>query len=110
MIIADMALLLIIFAGVFVLHSRGSVTFGLNGLLWRQVRGKWQFSLAEIFLFRYFFSFDKGVTWIALGCVAEVLPLVSAASLSFPPFFYLYFVCVVGIHSVAFEWYVSIYL
>jgi hypothetical protein len=55
MIIADMALLLIIFAGVFVLHCRGSVTFGLNGLLWRQVSGKWQFSLAEIFLFRYFF-------------------------------------------------------
>jgi hypothetical protein len=57
-----------------------------------------------------FFFFDKGVTWIALGCVAEVPPLVSAASLSFPPPFFKYFVCVVGIHSVAFEWYVSVYL
>jgi hypothetical protein len=45
-IVADMALLLIILAGLFVLRRNGGGTFGLARLLWRQVR--WRFSLALI--------------------------------------------------------------
>ena len=51
--------------------------------------GEWQMAIliGGDFFISIFLFFVKGVTWIALGCVAEVLPLVSAASLSIPPLF-----------------------
>jgi len=51
--VADMVLLLIIFASLFVLRRNGGGTFGLTGLLWRQ-----------------------GVVWLVLGSAIEIPTLV----------------------------------
>jgi hypothetical protein len=53
-IVADMALNLIIFAGLFVLRRNGGAAFGLSRLLWRQVR--WRFSLTSHNFVNFFYS------------------------------------------------------
>ena len=58
-IVADMALLLIILAGLFVLRRNGGGTFGLARLVWRQV--KWRFSLALVRLCLLNFLFSRGL-------------------------------------------------
>jgi hypothetical protein len=60
-----MVLLLIIFASLFVLRRNGGGTFGLTGLLWRQVR--WRFSLDLVRLILLFFYSQGGRlarTWL----------------------------------------------
>jgi len=54
---ADMALFLIILAGLFVLRRQGGGTFGLSRLIWRQ-----------------------GVMWLVLGSAAEVPPIIFTLS------------------------------
>jgi hypothetical protein len=52
--------------GLLKLRRRDGGTFGLVRLLWKQ-----------------------GVIWLALATAAEIPPVVSTASLSFPPFLFI---------------------
>ena len=79
-IVADLALLLIIFAGLFVLRRNGGATFGLTRLIWRQVR--WRFSLVLVRLSLLNIFILKGLFWLVLGSAIEIPPLVSRGSLS----------------------------
>ena len=45
-----MALLLVIFAGLFVLRHNGGTTFGLARLLWRQVRLRFSPALVRLIM------------------------------------------------------------
>jgi hypothetical protein len=79
--ISDMVLLLIVFAGLFVIRHGGGGTIGLTRLVWEQVR--WRLldrsSFDSQLLLFYFFR--KGVIWLVLGSAAEIPPLVSPGSL-----------------------------
>jgi hypothetical protein len=72
----DMILLLIMFFGLLRLgfHERGA--FGLGRLLWKQV-GYWCFSLAVVFSAYIVVRIHKGVIWLLVATIAEVLPAVS---------------------------------
>ena len=83
-IVADMALLLVILAGLFVLRRNGGGTFGLTRLLWRQVRWRFSPALVRLIFFLIFFVL-KGVIWLVLGSAIEIPPLVSPANFSFVP-------------------------
>lgn len=64
-IVADIALLLIILAGLLVLRRNGGGEFGLTRLLWRQVR--WQISQAVVHLIMLIFCSKGGHlarTWL----------------------------------------------
>jgi hypothetical protein len=87
-VIADLVLLLVTLAGLFILRQRGSGMSGLTRLLWKQVRCR--FSLAVVFFSTLLILLHhKGVIWLVLGTAVVVPPVVSAASLSFLPFLYI---------------------
>jgi hypothetical protein len=71
----DITLLFILFFGLFRLgfHERGA--FELGRLLWKQV-SYWCFSLVVAFS-AYMVRIRKGVIWLLVATIAEVLPLVS---------------------------------
>ena len=80
----DIILLLIMFFGLLRLgfHERG--VFGLGRLLWKQVR-YWCFSLAVVFSAYIVVRIHKGVIWVLVATIAEVMPAVSGDSCA-PPF------------------------
>jgi hypothetical protein len=55
-------------------HERGA--FGLGRLLWKQV-GYWFFSLVVEFSAYMMIHIRKGVIWLLVATIAEVLPAVS---------------------------------
>ncbi|KAF8504745.1 hypothetical protein F5888DRAFT_1886812 [Russula emetica] len=71
----DIILLLIMFFGLLRLgfHERGA--FELGRLLWKQV-GYWCFSLAVLFSAYTVVRIHKGVIWLLVATIAEVLPAV----------------------------------
>ena len=75
----DIILLLIMFFGLLRLgfHERGA--FGLGRLMWKQV-GYWCFSLAVVFSAYMGVRIHKGVIWLLVATIAEVLPAVSGQS------------------------------
>ena len=72
----DIVLLLIMFFGLRRLgfHDRGA--FELGRLLWKQV-GYWYFSLDVVFSIYMVVRIHKGVIWLLVATIAEVLPAVS---------------------------------
>ena len=72
----DIILLLIMFFGLLRLgfHERGA--FGLGRLMWKQV-GYWCFSSAVVSSAYMVVRIHKGVIWLLVATIAEVLPAVS---------------------------------
>ena len=72
----DVILLLIMFFGLLRLgfHERG--TFGLGRLMWKQV-GYRCFSLSVVLSAYMVVCIHKGVIWLLVATIAEVLPAVS---------------------------------
>jgi hypothetical protein len=72
----DISLLLIMFFGLLRLgfHERGA--FGLGRLLWKQV-GYWYFLLPVVLSAYIVARIHKGVIWLLVATIAEVLPAVS---------------------------------
>ena len=72
----DIILLLIMFFGLLRLgfHERGA--FGMGRLMWKQV-GYWCFSLTMVFSAYMVVRVRKGVIWLLVATIAEVLPAVS---------------------------------
>jgi hypothetical protein len=71
----DIILLLVMFFGLLRLGFHERDAFGLGRLLWKQV-GYWCFSLAVMFS-AYMVVIHKGVIWLLVATIAEVLPAVS---------------------------------
>jgi hypothetical protein len=72
----DVILLLIMFFGLLRLGFHDHSTFGLGRLLWKQV-GYWCFSLAVVFSAYMVTHIHKGVIWLFVATIAEVVPAVS---------------------------------
>ena len=67
-------------AGLFRLRKDGRGEFGLSQFLWKQVW--WIFSPTMVFQFTYTSSLCKGVIWLLVATIAEVLPVVSLGRFS----------------------------
>ena len=83
-LIADIILVLIMFFGLLRLGFHERDVFGLGRLLWKQVR-YWCSSLAVAFSAYMVVRIHKGVIWLLVATIAEVLPAVSGDSCA-PPF------------------------
>ena len=76
-LVTDIILLFIMFIGLLRLRVYERGTLGLGRLLWRQV-GYWCFSLAVVFLSAdMLLLIHKGLIWLLVATIAEVLPVVS---------------------------------
>jgi hypothetical protein len=72
----DISLLLIMFFGLLRLGFHERSAFGLGRLLWKQV-GYWCFSLTVVFSAYMVVRIYKGVIWLLVATIAEVLIAVS---------------------------------
>ena len=75
-LVTDIILLLIMFFGLLRLGYHERCAFGLGRLMWKQV-GYWCFSLAVVFSAYMGVRIHKGVIWLLVATIAEVLPAVS---------------------------------
>ena len=83
MAVTDIALLLIMLIGLRRIRCESGSTYGLPEFLWKQVC--LHFSLAMSIPGSIdTFSLRKGIIWILLAAVAEILPAVSPTNSSFP--------------------------
>ena len=80
----DTILVLLMFFGLLRLGFHERDVFGLGRLLWKQVR-YWCFSQAVVFSAYMMVRIHKGVIWLLVATIAEILPTVSGDS-GAPPF------------------------
>ena len=80
----DTILVLLMFFGLLRLGFHERDVFGLGRLLWKQVR-YWCFSQAVVISAYMMARIHKGVIWLLVATIAEILPTVSGDS-GAPPF------------------------